>query len=227
MSDLRLLPHAAAMSQFYGGYTGACTWTARRACLHTLDPNRWPLAPAALVADVQKAIDEHIASPSGACTLVDIATSLDQWDHVPYQLHPYQEPWAMEGAGGWHELLTVTTGYGPVLLQVANGAAFGYESVLQYHAVAVLGIDNVAPWTFQVADSANPKCAGGGLVGYPLAQIAEARPCGALIPALPAAPPPPPPAPKPTFDFVWAHTQLSQAQSMLVAVLDAIAAAQG
>lgn len=223
--SMRTLPNAAAMSQFFGGFTGACTWTARRACLHTLDPNRWPLESAALVADVQRAVAAQIAAPSGACRLVDIATSLDQWDHIPYQLHPYREPWPMDTADGWHPLLSAVAGYGPILLQIANGAALGYEAGLQYHAVAILGHDSAAQ-TYAVADSANPACFAGGLVTYALGQLIDARPCGALLPSLPPPPPPPPaPPPHPTLDTAKLHANLSQAQALIQAALGILTAA--
>lgn len=212
---MRILPHAAAMSQFVSGYGGACTWTARRVCLHVLDPNRWSLYPPALADDIRQAISDKLAAASGACRIVDIAASLTQWDHLAYHLSPYQEPWAQDGPAGWHTLLTTTAGYQPILLQVANGAAFGYAPGLQYHAIAILGHDSDAQ-TYAVADSDNKACWGGQLVTYSLAELIAAKPCGAIVPGpLPV----PMPAPAPAVDVAAIRAAIVAARDGLNAAL--------
>lgn len=184
----RILPNAVAMSEFMG-YSGDCTQTAALVAAHCLNPTQFPLGGATLNAWVAKSIAEgHASAPAGAETLDGCTADLKERGFQVEQ-HGYQQPLTYD----WHTRLIEIAGYQPVVLQVANGAAFGIEATLHYHAVCILGHD---PDTmlYYVADGDNPACAGGKLVAYSIQTLQASNPCGLLVVTLP--PPPPPSAAK-------------------------------
>lgn len=192
------LAHAQGMSEF-GQFTGDCMWASLLMCLHATRPSDYPATLPTLNAMVHAAIAAGLAGSEGQATLAHVVDYCRTHGVAPTQVHPYIEPWP---ESAWHPLLTATAGYGAILLQVANGAAFGVagESRLQYHAVFIGGHD-LGAQSYLVGDPCNPACYGGALVSYSLAQLFNSRPCGALVFAVPpvaaSQPTPATPAPSP------------------------------
>lgn len=212
---LRILPNALALSEFQG-YSGDCTQDAELACLHCLDAARWPLDAATLDNIVAANVAAGTAAASGAETLDAVAADFVRRGATVEQ-HGYQEPLQYD----WHSRLTQTAGYAPVLLQVANGAAFGHQGNLQYHAVAVLGHDDVAQ-VYYCADGDSPDANAGKLSQYTLAQLYASNPCGLIVAGLPPAPPAPP---VPVVDLARVRTALAQLQAAVAALAALIPAA--
>ena len=190
------LAYAQGMSEF-GDFTGDCMWASLLMCLHAVDPAHYPATLSTLDAMVRTAIARGWAASEGQATLAHVVDYCHSIGLTPAKVYPYVEPWPETV---YHPLLTATAGYGAILLQVANGAAFGVQGNLQYHAVFVGGHDTTAQ-TYLVGDPCNPACYGGALVSYSLAQLFNSRPCGALVFAVPpvaaSQPTPATPAPSP------------------------------
>ncbi len=75
---MRLIPNAAAISEFVAGYKGACGETAEICVLHVINPARYPLNAAELAAVIKRDINHHWAGANGAEPISAIANDLAQ-----------------------------------------------------------------------------------------------------------------------------------------------------
>ena len=130
------------------------------------------------------------ADPSGACTIGGLDSQALQMNLPVADLEGYGEPWS-----GWLGWLSAQINVGnPVVLEVANGQAL-VDSVsgegenaqnLQYHFIAVLGMDDHGFWCADGCSFAggnnnqNGFNAANVLQYYTDAVMGAARPCAAL-----------------------------------------------
>lgn len=235
MGTIHELPVAQGMSEF-GQYTGDCMWASLLVCLHSCDPEKYPADLATLNALVTKAIAAgDTTGPEGQATMQGVASFVQADADMAGRvgtLRGYDgQVWAMDSADGWHPWVTVRAGYEPILLQVANGGAFGIEPALRGHAIAILGQDTDG---YELcADPCNPACYGGALVRYSVATVDAAQPIAALsfklpVTSEPTPPPPtePTPAPVPPADPDPDDAQLASLTARVATLEQQLAAAQ-
>ncbi len=166
----KLLPRAAALSEFVAGYHGDCGQTAELAALHVRDGT--PLDAPHLAAIVKRDIQHGWASASGSETTHAIADDLALLG-VPHTLYDYPGP------ANWRDLLRTCAGVKPVIVFITNGQALpGDERGLHGHFICVLG---VSPRGYLCCDGDNPISRLGKLATYTEQQLAAAQPHGLVV----------------------------------------------
>lgn len=172
MGVTRLLPNAAAISEFVAQYHGDCGETAELVALHHL--KGWDLNAVNLATIVKRDIAHGWAGSNGAEPLSSIANDL-RTEGVVYDIYDYAEPFGAD----WHSVLLAQAGLVPIILQVAKGGNLpGDEKGVQYHFICVVGIN---PSGYDVADGDNPASNSGKLVIYSFTDLQNAAVCGMIV----------------------------------------------
>ena len=178
---MRLIPHAAAMSEFVAGYKGACGETAEVCVLHVINPARYPLNAAELANVVKRDIAHHWSGANGAEPLSAIASdlSLEGIKHISYG---FSQPPRFD----WRAVLQQWGGVKPLIFEYAlAGRLPGDEAAVHYHFNACLGWDPDAKvGVFADGDNLvvrNGESGAPGLVRYTLADLEAAQVCGLLV----------------------------------------------
>lgn len=178
---MRLIPNAAAMSEFVGGFKGDCGETAEISALHVVDPNKYPLDVAELEKVVRRDRQRHWAGHGGAESLDGIVKDLE-YEGVPHTSYGYSEPPRFD----WRAILRQWGGVKPIIFEYALASRLpGDEPGVHYHFNACLGWDPEAGIGV-FADGDNEAVRQGrsgaaGLVRYTLADLEAARVCGLLV----------------------------------------------
>ncbi len=135
-----VLPGFATISEFANqlGLTGDCGPTATLAALHSVDPARWPLTPAALKALDADEIAHGFAESNGAQNIPSLSSYLDRLG-VAHTTHGYNAcPLDLV-----HSTLKSLAGVKPLLVEWANaGALPGDEPGVHFHFSTCGGLDN-------------------------------------------------------------------------------------
>lgn len=181
----RILPHAAAISEFQG-YSGDCGEDADLMAEHAAYDV--PLDANSLNTLVRDEIKLGLAGASGAEPLSTIAK---HWVTRKYAFdnYPYAQPFHVD----WLGILKAKAGIEPIVMQFANAQALpGDEKGVHYHFATCLGMDDHGAFVF--GDGDNTAARSNHLVTYTAQELANAQPCGLLVlhmPAQPAMPPTP------------------------------------
>lgn len=175
---MRLIPGAAALSEFVAGYHGDCGESAELALLHVIHPAIFPLDAAALSQIVQRDISKGWASASGSEPIGSIASDLDMLG-VAHTNYGYSQPASFD----WRGVLTQWGGIKPITFEYAHaGHLPGDESNVNYHFNTCLGWDPAAGvGLFADGDNAVERSGGTALVRYSESDLAAANVCGMLV----------------------------------------------
>jgi hypothetical protein len=178
---MRLIPNAAAMSEFVAGYKGACGETAEVCVLHVINPVRYPLNAAELASVVKRDIDHQWAGANGAEPLSAIANDL-ALEGIKHTSYGFSQPPRFD----WRAVLHQWGGVKPLIFEYALASRLpGDEAGVHYHFNACLGWDpdaNVG--VFADGDNLvvrNGESGAAGLVRYTLADLEAAQVCGLLV----------------------------------------------
>lgn len=175
---MRLIPNAAAVSEFIAGYNGDCGQTAELALLHVLDPARYPLDSATLGTIVRRDITDGWASSNGSEPIGAIANDLRSLG-VAFTNYGYGEPFGPD----WRGMLAQWGGIKPIIFEYARaGHLPGDESGVAYHFNTCLGWDPAAnSGLFADGDNYVERVGGTALVTYSATDLANAGLCGMLV----------------------------------------------
>jgi hypothetical protein len=178
---MRLIPHAAAISEFVAGYHGACGETAELCILHVINPDRYPLNAAQLARVIRRSIDHHRAHRNGSEPLsaIDLDFAIEGIRTTKYA---YSQPPSFD----WKGVLEHWGGIKPMAFEFAQARKLpGDEKGVHYHFMACLGWDPAAREGL-FADGDNLIVRRGrngptGLVRYTQAELEAASVCGLLV----------------------------------------------
>lgn len=178
---MRLIPHAAAISEFLGQWNGDCGETAELCVLHVIDPAKYPLDAAGLAQVVRRGIDHKWASANGAEPLSGIAADL-ALEGIKRTSYGFSNPVRFD----WRGVLHQWGGVKPLIFEIAQaGKLPGDEPGVHFHFIACLGWDPDAN-TGVFADGDNQLVRQGrsgpaGLVHYSLVYLEAAQVCGLIV----------------------------------------------
>lgn len=176
---MRLIPHAAAMTEFVDGFTGTCGEDAGLALAHVVDPVRWPLNAATLAGIARWEIGKAQASANGSEPLSSIASWLASVG-INHTNYGYSEPPSFD----WRGMLARWGGIKPITFEYAKTSAglVGDEAGVGYHFNTCLGWDPEADLgLFADGDNVVEREGGTALVRYTLANLDAAQVCGMLV----------------------------------------------
>lgn len=201
-----LCPNATHIKEFYGGYHGTCTQTSAAMCLASAlgKPGDHDSVVNLMLQMTKEMIDSHTAAANGAANVANMAVEIQRMAnelvpgsgaHILTKVDTYQEPLTDD----WHTAIKDALIHGqPVLLQVSRASnlydqhGVHEDAGVQYHAIALLGINDAPDKGYLVGDPNNPTVEA-GFDWYPFNALAAAVPCGLIVlaPYTPPAPPPP------------------------------------
>ena len=181
---MRLIPHAAAMTEFVTDptdgvrYTGTCGETAGLALTHVVDPTKYPLNAATLAAIARWEIAQKQASANGSEPLSSIASWFTA-DSIAHTNYGYSEPPSFD----WRAMLTQWGGIKPIVFEYAHASALpGDEAGVAYHFNTCLGWDTATnSGLFADGDNYVERTDGTALVRYTEGDLVAANVCGMLV----------------------------------------------
>ena len=187
---MRLIPHAAAISEFCASYNGDCGETAEICVLHVINPAKYALGSTELARVVRQGVNHGWASANGAEPISGIESDL-ALEGVKHTNYGFSQPARFD----WRGVLKQWGGVKPLIFEFAQaGRLPGDEPGVHYHFIACLGWDPDAN-SGVFADGDNLAVRRGrvgpaGLVRYSLANLEAANVCGLIVAdyALGAAP---------------------------------------
>ncbi len=178
---MRLIPNAAAISEFVAGYKGACGETAEICVLHVINPARYPLNAAELAAVIKRDINHHWAGADGAEPISAIANDL-ALEGIKLTSYGFSQPPRFD----WRAVLQQWGGVKPLVFEYAlAGRLPGDEAGVHFHFNACLGWDpDTKVGVFADGDNLTVRegrSGQAGLVRYTLAELEAAQVCGLIV----------------------------------------------
>lgn len=218
------------IKEFYGGYHGTCTQTSAAMCLASAlgTPGDHDGVVNLMLKMTAEMIQAHEAASNGAATVANMATEIQRMAdelvpgsgaHILTKVDTYQEPLTDD----WHTAIKDALSHGrPVLLQISRASnlydqhGMHEDAGVQYHAIALLGINDAPDKGYLVGDPNNPTVEA-GFDWYPFNALAAAVPCGLIVFAPYTAPVPPGPTLQEQLDA--ANARIAHLQSGVDSVI--------